>query len=362
MKKIFIVAGELSGDKIGAWYAHHLKNKDNSIEIHAVGGDFLKSAGARLHDRFERLNFVGLIEIVKHLRFIFSFMNKLVHHIVSNRFDEVVVVDFPGFNLRLIKKIKKLDPSIKITYVSPPQLWAWGESRYKKIKKFCDKVVVIYPFEVDWYKKRGIDATWLGYPFYSELEPYFDARKRKENLIAIIPGSRTVEIERLLPLFLNVVKRLGEHDKSIRFALPLAESIDKKIVKKHLDDARCDVDIVEGEEKKREVLSRCCLAITKPGTITLELALLGLPAVVAYKASWFTYRFAKSIVKIEYMALPNLFLPSPVYQEFIQADCTPEKIYAGALKLYKSFLANDDKYRASQEKLHSIREMLYKKI
>jgi len=183
MKKIFIVAGELSGDKLGAWYAERLRKEDSSCEIHAVGGPFLEQAGAILYDRMENLNVAGFIEVLKHIRFLCRFMRELARYIVNNNFDEVVVVDFPGFNLKLIKKLKKLNRSLKIIYLSPPQLWVWGPWRARKIRKYCDEVIVIYPFEVAWYKKRKINAQWFGYPFYENLLLILNVPKIKKIVL-----------------------------------------------------------------------------------------------------------------------------------------------------------------------------------
>jgi lipid-A-disaccharide synthase len=332
MKKVFLVAGELSGDRLAAWYLRKLREKNKEIKAEGIGGNYLKEAGAKLYERFERLNAVGIVEIIKDIVFFIRLLKKLAHYIASNNFDEVVVVDFPGFNLLLIKKLKKLNKKINITYLSPPQLWAWGQWRIKKIKKFCDKVIVLYPFEVDWYKKRGVKVSWLGYPFFDLFEPYFDNLEKKEKQIAILPGSRSIEIKRLFPLFLKVVKRLKLIHPDLRIIIPLAESVDIKIIENHIKKSKIgfldqDVFVIQGKEEKLYALSRCCLALTKPGTVTLELAMLGVPAIVAYKASWLTYLIAKLIVKIDCMSLPNLLLGQKVYPEFIQWDCTEEKIW-----------------------------------
>jgi len=337
-KKVFFVAGELSGDKLGAWYVNKLR-KESEIEVSAVGGNFLKAAGATLYDRLEKLNVVGLIEIIKNIKFLLRFLSDLTKHILDNNFDEVVVVDFPGFNLRLMKKIKKIKPEIKITYLSPPQLWAWGERRIKTIKKYCDEVIVLYPFEVEWYKKRGVYARWLGYPFLDKVSEFCGQNIEKKNHIAIMPGSRSIEIKRLLPLFLKVINRFKLLYPNVKIFLPLAESVDKEQVERILRKSGSsrwgkDITIVCGQKEKLKVLSSCCLALTKPGTVTLELALLSVPAVVAYKAPWITYFIAKLLVKIKYMALPNLLLKDPVYPEFIQSDCKEDKILKSLKSLY----------------------------
>lgn len=370
--KIFIVAGELSGDKLGAWYIKHLQ-KGTSVSkggtnlgdggVHAVGGSFLKEAGAVLYERIEKLNFVGVVEIIKHLRFILRFIKRLAHHIVDNNFDELVVVDFPGFNLRLIKKVKKLNPNIKITYLSPPQVWIWGKGRVKTIKKYCDDVIVLYPFEVEWYGQHGVEARWLGYPFYDELKPYFGA-ERGSN-IAVIPGSRSIEIKRLLPLFLRVVKRLKMIHPEIKVVVPLAESVDKNKVEMALRRSNIgwvgqDILMVQGKEEKLRALSTCSLALTKPGTNTLELALLGVPAIVTYKASWITYWIARMLVNVPHMSLPNLLLKEEVFPEFIQGDCREKKIFSALRDFYEGSVSHDFLYAKRVERLGELRRMLLK--
>lgn len=367
--KVFIVAGELSGDKLGGWYLKRRLKKEPSrkvlpLTVHAVGGDALEEAGATIYERFETLNVVGLVEIIKHLRRILRFLNKLANKIVSEGFDEVVVIDFPGFNLRLIKKLKQLNPKIKITYLSPPQLWAWGASRIKGIKKYCDDVIVLYPFEVAWYQERGVEARWLGTPAYERCAPYAKGSDDRDNAIAIMAGSRSVEIQRLLPLFLDVARRFLLAYPSINIVIPLAESIDKGVVERMLRKYnfslwRDRIKIVQGEREKMEALSRCCLALTKPGTVTLELGLLGIPAVVAYKASWLTYVIAKLLVKIQSMALPNLLLKKIVYPELLQLDCKDKKIFVAMQEVYKKYLADDKKaYQLLCEEVGTLRDLL----
>ncbi|MBU1008258.1 lipid-A-disaccharide synthase [Candidatus Dependentiae bacterium] len=361
MKKVFIVTGELSGDKLGAWYAKRLRDERGDVKIHAVGGSFLKDAGATLYERFEVLNIVGLAQIVKRIRFLLKFLSDLAHYIVSQSFDEVIVVDFPGFNLRLIKKLKQLNPEIKITYLSPPQVWIWGAGRVKTIKDYCDDVIVLYPFEVDWYKRRDVQARWLGYPFYEGFKKYFDQEKKQH--LAIMPGSRLIEIKRLLPLFIKIARRLKLAYPNTKIVLPLAESIDRTVVEKILRrsvTARwCqDVVIVQGHAAKLEALSTCCLALTKPGTVTLELALLGVPAVVAYKASWVTYLIARLLVSIKNMSLPSLLLNDSVYPEFIQGDCREKKIWRAVRESYQLFLHDKHGYEKKCKKIKRVRDIL----
>lgn len=363
MKKIFIITGELSGDRLGAWYIKYLNQQNSDIEIHAVGGNFLQEAGAKIYERFENLNVVGLVEILKKLPFIFKFLKQLSYYIIQNHVDQVVLVDFPGFNLRLAKKLKSLNPKINITYVSPPQTWVWGAWRIKKLKKYCDKLVVLYPFEVEWYKKHGLKVDFIGNPVCEDLKKYFIFSVTKVNQIAIIPGSRESEIKTLFPFFAGIIKLFKEKYPDLKIILPLAQSISLELIEAKIKDFglsnfRKDIKIIFGEKEKYEELSKSCLAITKPGTVSLELALLQVPAVVFYKTSWITYFLARPLVKVKYMALPNLLLDQPVYEEIIQWNCNSKSIFNSADTLYQNFLAHNGAYFEQIKKLSALQSFL----
>ena len=366
----FIVSGEISGDKLGAWYLKRLQKNNSDIECHAVGGYFLKGQGAKLYETIEKLNIVGVIEVLKRLPFILKFLKQLAGHILKNNFDEVILVDFPGFNLRLAKRLKKANSKLKITYLSPPQVWIWGQWRVKKLKKYCDKLIVLYPFEVEWYKKRGIEVEFWGNPVCSELKPYFQKSsdaliemRKNANQIAILPASRNSEVKKLFPIFAQIVKKIKMVHPTVKIVLPLAESmpaslIETKLKKFGLWKWGSDIVIVQGEKEKLEALNKCCLVITKPGTVTLQLALLGIPAVVLYKTSWITYFLAKLVVNIKFMSLPNLLLPKPVYKEFIQADCKVDPIFKCASDLYKKFILGGEEYKKQLNDLVQLRDIL----
>lgn len=367
MEKIFIVSGELSGDQTGAWYLNKIK-KNIDIECHAVGGTFLKSAGANIYENIEKLNITGVVEVLWKLRFIFSFLNKLSVHIIDSKFEKVILVDFPGFNLMLAKRLKKLNPKIEIIYLSPPQLWVWGAWRITKLKKYCNKLVVLYPFEVDWYKDRGVNAEFIGNPLCDKLSSYINKTSlQPKNQIAILPGSRKQEIIKLFPIFANIIKKIKLLYPKMKIVLPIADSLDINFIERHLRKHGLykngeDVFLVCGEDEKIKALQESCLAITKPGTITLELALLNIPSIIFYKVSWITYFLAKLVVNIKQMGLPNLFLKKIVYKEFIQGDCKVDLIFGHVKKIYKSFLKQDDFYKNIKSDLEKIKKDLCLKI
>jgi lipid-A-disaccharide synthase len=350
MKKIFVVTGELSGDRLAAWYIQKRRQQEQNLIVHAVGGDALHASGALLYQRFETLNVVGVLEIIAHLPTIFRMLADLAHHIVSHEYDEVVVVDFPGFNLRLIKKLKRIKPSLTIIYVSPPQLWCWGSWRVKTLKKYTDQVIVMYPFEVGWYQQRGVTVEWVGSPVYDALAQYRIDSNLKKHCIALIPGSRRSEIETLLPLFLRVAQTLKQEYPVVNFVFPLAQSIKQDfvesiILKNGLTDIWKKVEVVRDDQQKYSTLSWCCAALCKPGTVTLELAVLQVPTVIAFKTSWITYLLARLVVTVEYMGLPNLLLGRSVCSEFIQQDCTHGALVASLGDIYASFACGDQLYK-----------------
>ncbi len=363
MKKIFIVSGEVSGDSIAAWYVQRLRKQNPNIVVHAVGGPALEAEGVELYARMEDLNVVGLVEILKKLPFILRFSKQLMQHILDGRYDEVVLVDFPGFNLRLARMLKKQNKNMHITYVSPPQLWAWGAWRLKKIKRSIDRVIVMYPFEVDWYSKRGLKVEWLGSPVYQRLEAHLQQKPQREFKIALLPGSRHNELAVLLPLMIKIATRLSLAHPGLRFVLPLASTFRVDQMKKMIRQAGGSVlgervKVVADRAEKYRHLSTCCLALAKPGTTTLELALLGIPTLLVFKTSWLTYLLARGFVRVEWMGLPNLLLGRVVYPEFIQFDCTQNKILAEANTMLRAFKSDAPEYHVILEDLAAIRQML----
>ncbi len=363
MKKIFVVAGELSGDRTAAWYINKIKPEHGTIHFEGVGGDFLASTGAVLFERFEQLNVTGLFEIITQLPRLLRIMNNIVNRVIEQQFDEVILVDFPGFNLRLAAKLKQRLPNIKITYVAPPQLWCWGAWRVKKIRMFFNDVVVLYPFEVAWYKQHGVTAQWIGCPTYDAVEQYINLAATKKPVVALMPGSRLSEIERLLPLITDVAKQLHHKYPHLSFVMPLAQSlptnlVENSIQKNGLLPADFPLALVRAEDEKYKVLGECCLAITKPGTVTLELALLGVPALVFFKISSSTYWLARCLAHVAYMALPNLLLGKTVYPEFIQQRCTPYEIMREADNLLASYFGDNVLYNERVASLDPLRKML----
>ncbi|MBS1987392.1 lipid-A-disaccharide synthase [Candidatus Dependentiae bacterium] len=363
MKKVFIVSGELSGDLLGGWYVRkHYAHQQ--VYIEALGGDHLQQAGAHLYERFEKLNVTGIVEIIKHIPRLLKFLNQLAAYIIEQQFNEVVVIDFPGFNMRLIKRLKRLCSTITVTYFSPPQLWCWGAWRVASLKKYCDKIIVLYPFEVEWYAQRGVHVQWIGCPVYDRMQQYFEKSATKKHLIALVPGSRLSEIKTLLPIFARVASALKLIYPDIQFIIPQAASISSDqlscaLKRSGLDKIGKDLIIVRDSDEKWQQLAHCSMALTKPGTVTLELALLKIPALVIFRVSWITYWLARIVVKVRFMALPNLLSGQEVYKEFIQHFSIDTVVYE-AQRLNESSIARDAPYAQMVEKLERLSKSLEK--
>lgn len=346
MKKVFIVTGELSGDQTAAWYVRKMRDQEPETYYEAVGGDCLTQAGATVVRRFETLQITGVVEVITQLPKLFRCMRWLVTYIKQQGFDHVVLVDFPGFNLRFAAQLRAACPHLKIIYLAPPQLWCWGAWRLKKIKKLCQEVVVLYPFEVAWYAQRGVQARWLGLPMLDYLAPYLAQKREKKMVVALVPGSRPAELATLLPIMLQVACRLHKIFPQVQFVMPVAQSLSEHVLTEQLAKVSeltglVPLRLVTDAAEKYQVVQTCCLAITKPGTVTLELGLLRVPSVIIFRTSWMTYFLARLVVKVPFMGFPNLVLGREIFPEFIQGACSVERITARAQEMLSCFLKND---------------------
>ena len=317
-KKLWIFAGEASGDAYGAMLARACWAKDASIEISGMGASEMSDAGVEIMVDSTELGVVGLIEVLKHYPMFKRIFNDLVERADKERPDLVILIDYPGFNLRFAKKMDEL--GIKVVYYISPQVWAWGKRRIPEIARLVSHMMVIFPFEKDIYKDYGLKTTFVGHPM---LELLADDNKpeRDDNLIAILPGSRFSEVKRLLiPLF-KTISELSKKYPEKSFVIPcpretIAEYIRNEKSAFFGDDVK--LDIVVGETN--EYLSKAAAGIAASGTVTVQAAILGLPLVVVYKINPVTYQLCRFLVDIPYFTMVNLVAEKEVYEEYLQSD------------------------------------------
>lgn len=350
--KYYIIAGEASGDLHGSNLMKELKKKDPQAEFRFWGGDLMKEQGGEPVKHYRDLAFMGFAEVIMNLGTILSNIKFCKKDIQSWKPDAVILIDYPGFNLRIAEFVKSL--GIKVYYYISPQIWAWKTGRVHTIKKFVDRMFVILPFEKDFYRKFDYDVDFVGHPLLDAMKdlPDLDLEQFKsENLlderkiIALLPGSRKQEIKVKLPIMLSVQKDFPEY----QFVVAGAPSQDKNF---YQEVAGKDLKIVSG--KTYDLLRASEAALVTSGTATLEAALLNTPEVVCYKGSRISYEIGKRVVKhIEYISLVNLIMNREVVKELIQNELNSKNLKSELKKILtepkRSEILND--YKELREKL-----------
>ena len=319
--KYYIIAGEASGDLHGSNLIKALKKTDANAEFRAWGGDMMQRAGADIVKHYRNLAFMGFVEVVMNLRTILNNLSFCKKDILNYKPDALILIDYPGFNLRIAKWAKK--QGIKIIYYISPQVWAWKENRVKTIKQCVDKMLVILPFEKDFYKKWNYEVTYVGHPLVEVVDNYSKTTGQQNNvlpsiqkpIVALLPGSRKQEILKKLPIMLDVSKEFPAYQFVVAKAPGQEDSFYNKILSQYPD-----VKAVGG--KTYDLLLHAKAALVTSGTATLETALFGLPEVVCYKGSPISYEIAKRVIKIKYISLVNLIMDKPVVKELIQHELT----------------------------------------
>jgi lipid-A-disaccharide synthase len=332
--KIYIIAGEASGDLHGSNLMKALiAESDNSIDFRFWGGDRMSSVSGEPVKHIRDLAFMGFIEVVANLRTIIQNIKFCKQDILAFKPDILVLIDYPGFNLRIAEWAK--DNGIQVAYYISPQVWAWKESRVKKIKRSVDQMYVILPFEKDFYLKHHMQVDYVGHPLLDAIKEYrsiqtdlsklrSDLDLSNEKIIAVLPGSRKQEISVKLPLMLEALKDFNDYTILIAGAPSLDHSFYQPFLKGK-------VRLITG--KTYDILSVAEVAVVTSGTATLETALLGIPQVVCYKGSVISYHIAKRLIKIKFISLVNLILDKEAVVELIQDECNPLRIKAETEKI-----------------------------
>lgn len=323
MAKLFIIAGEPSGDLHCSNLLKALFEQAPETEVQCWGGDRMRDAGATVMKHIDELAFMGFVEVVANLRTITRNFRLCREQIATFKPDAVLLVDYPGFNLRMAKHIKAL--GIPVAYYISPQIWAWKESRVKKIKRYVDKMFVILPFEKAFYEKHGVNVEFVGHPLLDEIRQIPDstgffqrhALDVDKPIIAVLPGSRKQEIERILPQVSPIFNQFENYQFVVSKVDWQPESLYSQHIPRH-------VRIIEGDTYA--LMKAAEAAIVTSGTATLETALIGTPQVVVYKADWLSVQIARSLVKVKYISLVNLIMDKEVVRELIQNEVNTRQI------------------------------------
>jgi lipid-A-disaccharide synthase len=357
--KYYIIAGEPSGDLHGSNLIKELRKIDPEPIIRCWGGDLMQQAGGTLVKHYKELAYMGFIEVIRNLPAIMGNFRFCKQDIRSFHPDVLILIDYPGFNLRMAQWAKK--QGFKVIYYISPQVWAWKENRVKIIKESVDKMLVILPFEKEFYKKRGVEVEYVGHPLIEVIDDFKNANQKKLDadslfrsasppVIALLPGSRKQEILIKLPVMLEVSNRLPEYQFMVAEAPGQDHSFYQELLLNY-------PKVKSVRNSTYELLSTASAACVTSGTATLETALFQVPEVVCYKGSSISYQIAKRLIKVKYISLVNLIMDKPVVKELIQGELIPDNLFLALTDL----LNNQDRRRLLEVDYDNLRNLLGQK-
>ena len=356
---VMIVTGEPSGDLHGSQLVRSLKSARPELEICGMGGKEMAAAGMELLCDISKLSVMGIVEVFSRLWDIRKAMRILERRWQQQVPALLILIDYPGFNLMLAAKAKKLD--IPVMYYIGPKVWAWGRGRIKKIRRLVDRMAVILPFEHDFYRKYGMKVEFVGNPLLDSVRHDItkDQFLKKQDIdpvstvVGILPGSRKQEIVKMLPVFLSAAKQLQRQARKIVFLLALAPGLSRTdLTDNGLRDDDLDIRVIS--EGRYDLMASCDVVMAASGTVTLELAILNVPMVVAYRVAPVTFFLGRLLVKIPFFSLVNLVAGKKVVAELLQQDASPEKISEELQRL----LDDQDAYAAMKTMLKRVTRQL----
>lgn len=328
--KIMFSAGEASGDMHGAKLAEMMKRQDPSVELIGMGGEKMEEAGVRIVYDIKNLGFIGVGEIIRKIPFFFRLRDFLIQTMIDEKPDVLVCIDYPGFNMRLIKKAK--EAGIAVVYYILPTIWAWHKSRGNTIAQYTDLAISLFPFEANMYRDMGTNVVYKGHPLVDtvhaamsrdEAIAYFGLDAQKQTVL-LMPGSRMQEVQGLLPTMLAAAEEIHQAVPQVQFLLPRASTIERSVLEQLIGERSIPIHI--GESHVYDMMEVSTVAIAASGTATLETALMGLPTLLVYRVSSLTYWLSKILVHIDNIGLPNIIMGRRIMPELWQDDVTADRI------------------------------------
>ena len=335
--RIMILAGEASGDAHGAELSEHIWQLNPDVAITGMGSSEMKKAGVEVFFDSSIIAVMGLVEVLKHWGDIKRAMAIVKQQLDETRPDILVLVDYPEFNLKMARHAREL--GIKVLFYISPQVWAWRPKRIHKIGRLIDHMAVIFKFEKAYYERAKIPVSFVGHPLVDKVICTRSSDEVRQQLgldrnvpvIGLFPGSRNNEIERLLPLMLETARQMCRGKPELRFVLPVAAALDFDAIKRQCDQSQLDIVLTRNDIY--DLITCCDGIISCSGTVTLEIALLGVPMCIVYKMSSLTYAILSRLITIPHVGLVNIVASKPVVREFLQNDATAENISREMLKI-----------------------------
>jgi len=356
-KNILVIAGEVSGDLIGASLIKELKKTDPDLLFYGVGGDKMLAEGMELSYHINQMAFLGFVEVMKHLPFIKKAQRKLVELVKSKNIKNVVLIDYPGFNLSIAKKLKAL--GVKIIYYVSPQLWAWGSGRVRKVRELVDKMLVVFPFEEKMYRNNDVNVEFVGHPLverinnhefllYEDLCSKFQLDNKKEILL-IMPGSRENEVKKIFPETIKAAGRIAS-EFNMQIVVSCSSNLSEELYTGYSDVV--DFKLIKGFTY--DLMKHAKFGIIKSGTSTLEAGYFALPMLIVYKTNYLTYLVMKKLIKVDSIGMVNILLEEKIIPELIQNRLTENSICEESKKI----LSNSSEYENIKVKLNEVKNKL----
>jgi lipid-A-disaccharide synthase len=336
---IYFVAGEVSADNHGAALMRSLRVLDPELKFIGRGGPQMQQvAGAQFKNWIGDAAVLGLWEVLRKYGYFREQFRQTLNEIQESKPDAVVLIDYPGFNLRLARALRRQSHSRKTIYYISPQVWAWNRGRIKKMARFIDLVLCIFPFEVDLYAASGLRAVFVGHPMIERLETQKIDNHRDQNLIGLFPGSRSREVRKIFPVMIEAARRLLQLNPTLRFQVAaVSEELAREMSEQIAD--RQAIEITVGQTAT--IMQRAFVGMVASGSATLEAAFFGMPFVLIYKVAWPTYVAARLVVNVDFLGMPNLLAAKEVVPEFIQHEAKPDSIVKAIRSLMEDSPARD---------------------
>ena len=353
MKKIFVLTGEPSGDKLASKVIAQLKISRSDIEYLSVGGDHLKALGIKSLYDLKEITYLGFTRVLLNIFKIKRKINKTVKEIVKFKPDILFSVDSPDFTLRVAKEVKKKNPNIKTIHFVAPQVWVWRAHRVKQLKSFLDHVLLLFPFEKKYFDKEGIQSTFTGHPLLEEQSKskidISQIIKDNKNVFSIYPGSRLSEINVLSPILFEFIKKMNEKYKDLFFVFHSTAEHVKLIQNLLLKEGFKNCDAIGDEKIKFHILKSSMFAVAKSGTISLEICNAKIPSIIIYKMGMINFFIVKILVKVKFANIINIAANEGIIPELLQSNCNAANIYNTVDKLLSDKHALEKQVTKSQE-------------
>ena len=340
MKKIFILTGEPSGDKLASKVIFKLKKNDPNIEYSCVGGTHLNSLGIKSIFDLKEITYIGFTSVLLNIFKIKNKINKTVEEIIRFNPDILFSVDSPDFTLRVAEKVKRLNNKIKTVHYVAPQVWVWREGRVKKFKKFLDHILLLFDFEKKYFDKENIPNTFVGHPLLEhEARNKIDLSNiipNDKKIISLFSGSRSSEVNLLLPILIDFINMMNTKFDNLTFVFHATDE-NKNLISEKINNVNLkNVEVISDENIKKQILNKSTFAVSKSGTVSLEICNAKVPSIIIYKMNFLNFLIVKMLVKIKFANIINIINNKEIIPELIQKECNAKEIYNSVVYFLKN--------------------------